>query len=138
MNREPLQKIKTLKIPNSHHPYLHSTIDIPLISKPNPVDLKWFDIMCAEIIDKFNVNIAPRQFADRLQQISNTDDDQLTAIVNEFFYLSSGSSNESNNRINIDEDNIMIPLPTKGGMSLMIRICHKAKHDFYTLVLNPC
>ena len=94
--------------------------------------------MCAEIVEKFNVNIAPHQFADRLQKISNTDAYQLAAIVDKFFYLPSESRNECGTKVNIDEDNIMIPLPTKGGMSLMILIRYKAMHDFYTLVLNPC
>ena len=52
-------------------------------------------------------------------------------------YLPGDLKDGDSHKVNIDDDNIIIPLPTKGGMSVMIRIQRKAK-EFYTLVLNPC
>ena len=93
--------------------------------------------MSAEIANKFKVNVAPRQFAERLQELSDKDESQLAATVASFFYTTSNFKDGDGNKINLDDDSLIIPLPTRGGMSLMIRIRCKT-NEFVILVLNPC
>ena len=93
--------------------------------------------MSAEIANRFNVSVAPRQFAERIQEVPSNDARQLAETVNNFFYLPSDSTDGDGNKVNLDDNNIIIPLPTKGGMSVMVRVRLKAK-EFITLVLNPC